>query len=213
MKETFDKTRVIGCQLMAGCVLMVMLVGCGGDEAGVVSQQQVELDGLRAERREVDKLRAENQELDRLRRDNAEAEELRRSVGEIAAIRAENEKMRNDLVVVQRDVKLSRQQILEEQAALAAAQAAGQGVVTDPNAPDPDLPMENDEIWVDPRMLGKLFPDFDWEKIQRTEPIAISQLLQQQGIVLTNYQQLVEIGITNYTIKRQKAAPTELLPQ
>lgn len=186
---------------------MVMLAGCGGDDPAKVSQQQVELDGLRAERREVDKLRAENQELDRLRRDNLEAEALRLSVGEIAAIQAENEQMRSDLAAVQKDAQLTRQQVLAAEAALAASQAAGQGVVGDPNAPDPDLPMENDEIWVEPRMLGKLFPDFDWEKVQRTEPIAIGQLLQQQGIVLTNYQQLVEIGITNYTIKRQTTAP------
>jgi hypothetical protein len=38
--------------------------------------------------------------------------------------------------------------------------------------------------------------------VAREEPINVKALLDQQGIVLTNYQQLIELGITNYQIVR-----------
>jgi hypothetical protein len=65
-----------------------------------------------------------------------------------------------------------------------------------------DIPEEGDEILVAPAMLGKLFPSANFDSIQRKEPINIKSVLDQQGITLTNYQQLVELGITNYQIVR-----------
>lgn len=65
-----------------------------------------------------------------------------------------------------------------------------------------DIPEEGDEILIPPKMLGKLIPGTNFDSVQREEPINVRSLLDQQGIMLTNYQQLVEMGITNYQIVR-----------
>jgi len=65
-----------------------------------------------------------------------------------------------------------------------------------------DIPQEGDEILIPPKMLGKLIPGANFESVQREEPINVKSLLDQRGIVLTNYQQLAEMGITNYQIVR-----------
>lgn len=71
-----------------------------------------------------------------------------------------------------------------------------------------DLPEEGDEILVPPQLLGALIPGANFENVTRQEPINIKSLLEQQGIVLTNYQQLIELGITNYTIARAPSIPS-----
>jgi hypothetical protein len=65
-----------------------------------------------------------------------------------------------------------------------------------------DIPEEDDQIMISPKLLGKLIPGANFDSIQREEPINVKSLLDQRGIVLTNYQQLVEMGITNYQIIR-----------
>ncbi|MCI0533893.1 MAG: hypothetical protein L0Z50_01555 [Verrucomicrobiales bacterium] len=65
-----------------------------------------------------------------------------------------------------------------------------------------DIPEEGDEILIPPKMLSLLLPGTNFDSVQREEPINVKSLLDQQGIVLTNYQQLVELGITNYQIVR-----------
>ena len=59
---------------------------------------------------------------------------------------------------------------------------------------------------IPPKMLGKLLPGTNFDSVQREEPIGIKALLEAQGIVLTNYQQLVQMGITNYQIVRAQRA-------
>ena len=75
-----------------------------------------------------------------------------------------------------------------------------------------DIPQEGDEVLVPPQLLGALIPGANFESIQRKEPINAKSLLdslfEQKGITLTNYQQLVEMGLTNYQIVRAQKPVT-----
>jgi hypothetical protein len=82
-----------------------------------------------------------------------------------------------------------------------AVEDAPGAIVADNLRPE-DIPQEDDEILISPKMLGKLIPGANFDSVERQEPINVKSLLDQQGIVLTNYQQLVEMGITNYQIVR-----------
>ena len=76
-----------------------------------------------------------------------------------------------------------------------------------------DIPQEGDEVLIPPRLLGKLLPGVNFDSVERQEPINVNSLLESQGIVFTNYQQLVEMGITNYQIIRaSKPATAEESP-
>ena len=55
---------------------------------------------------------------------------------------------------------------------------------------------------LDPKDLTQLLPNFDWDKLKRTEPIAVRALLEKDGVQITNAAQLREIGVTNFVIKR-----------
>ena len=200
------------CKLAIPAVICaVFLIGCGsGATQETLVAQKAELEKLQAESKEATRLRAENRELARLRRDNQEIENLKNSAAEIARLRTENEDIRSGMAAITEQAKKTRQQqMLEAEQASAAGQPGG-GVaggvgVAGVEAVDSNIPQEGDEILIEPRLLVNILPDFDWESIERTQPIAVKALLDQQGIVLTNYQQLIEIGITNYII--QKAPP------
>jgi hypothetical protein len=86
----------------------------------------------------------------------------------------------------------------EEQ--VAAADGSSDAVTE--NVRPEDVPEEGDEILIPPKLLGKLLPGTNFDSVQREEPINVKSILDQQGIVLTNYQQLLEMGITNYQIVR-----------
>jgi hypothetical protein len=78
----------------------------------------------------------------------------------------------------------------------------------------PDIPQEGDEILLEPKSLAKLLPEFNWEALERKEPIAVRALLEQHGIVFTNYQELASRGITNYIIQRNRPrAPDPAQPK
>lgn len=85
------------------------------------------------------------------------------------------------------------------------ALAAGAGDA--PINPD-DLPQEGDQIMLPPQMLGLLLPGLNPETIKRAEPINIRHLLEDQNIQITNYQQLVRMGLTNYQIIRAQKPET-----
>ncbi len=76
-----------------------------------------------------------------------------------------------------------------------------------------DIPEEGDEILIPPKLLGVLIPGANFDNIAREEPINIRDLLDQHGIVLTNYQQLIDLGITNYTIARAPKLQPEKAPE
>lgn len=196
--------------IIAALTSALFLAGCGSGSSQTSSpEQEAELKRLRQENEEISKLRAENKELPRLRRDNQEIERLKGSTEEIARIRLENESLQRDLTGLTEQAKRAAED--QRQALLAnAAQATGLGAIAGggagttgtPEAADPNLPLETDEILIEPRLLSKILPDFDFSKLERKEPVAVKALLDQQGIVLTNYQQLIELGITNYIIQK-----------
>ena len=94
-----------------------------------------------------------------------------------------------------------RQQALAQNQALIPEVAPTASTNTPPVNPD-DLPQEGDQIWVPIKLLGVLLPGVNLDAITRTEPMDVKSLLDQKGIVVTNYQQLIEMGITNYQIVR-----------
>lgn len=66
---------------------------------------------------------------------------------------------------------------------------------------------EGDDIMVDPLHLKDILPDFDWESLERKEPLAIRALLEKDGIPITNVSQLADYGITNFVIRRAIPPP------
>ncbi|MBM3840829.1 MAG: hypothetical protein FJ398_23305 [Verrucomicrobia bacterium] len=195
----------------------------GGCSDGNVSQQRAqqsqELAKLRDENKEVQRFRTENKELPRLRKENAELPQLRGQADEIEKLRKDNDRIKNEIAELSKARRQSQQAALQaqqaQQAAAALAQARGalqSGGATNVN--DPNIPQEGDELYVDPKFLTKILPDIDWSKLQRKEPLNIKGLLEQQGFVLTNYQQLIELGITNYSVRHApKPPPTAPAPQ
>jgi len=207
--QTAPRKHLLKIAVLSGAFF---LIGCdSGENRETLTKQQAELQKLQEENQAIGKLRAENKELPRLRRDNQEIETLKSSAEEIARIRVENETIRKDLTRLAEQAKLAAanraQSLLAKTAGVAGqtgAAVGGAGQANPGEAPvaDPNVPLESDEILIEPRLLAKLLPEFDWEKLERKEPVAIKALLEQQGIVLTNYQQLIEFGITNYTIRK-----------
>src|SRR5262245_55518980 len=80
-----------------------------------------------------------------------------------------------------------RADLVEEQPE--AAEGSAEDAVAENVRPE-DPPQEGDEILIPPRMLGKLIPGANFDAVEREEPINVKSLLEQRGIVLTNYQQL-----------------------
>lgn len=204
----FDMVRLKRSVLVLPLVWVVWLAGCGrADIQQQRAQQAQELEKLREENKQVQKLRAENKELPRLRRDQEELPKLRGTPEEIERLRKENDRIQSEIA----ELAKSRNQRLQaaqqarqataSPAGLAGANPTGQAGINVTNVDDPNIPREGDEILIDPKFLAKLLPQFDWSKLERKEPLAVKALLEQQGIVLTNYQQLIGLGVTNYVIQ------------
>lgn len=216
MKNNLQRDAKLRDLWRAGIFLASGLVmsGCGnGNLEHQKVQQGQELSRLRDENKEVQKLRVENKELPRLRKDQEELSKLRGTGDEIAKLKKENDLIRTQVVELAK-TQTQRRQTAAEQARQAAINAAGiaakqpgQGGLIATNSPDPNIPQEGDEIFVDPKFLAKILPQFDWSKLERKEPIAVKALLDQQGIRLTNYQQLIELGVTNYVVKHGPRPP------
>ncbi|MBI4661191.1 MAG: hypothetical protein HY735_20365 [Verrucomicrobia bacterium] len=202
--------------LLLSCVLW--LAGCSGANLEQQRAQQAqELARLQDENKELQKLRTENKELPRLRKDNEELAKLRESTGEIDRLQKENDRIKSEiaeLAKARRQSQLAAQQARQAaaQSAAARAAAAGQPILTATNVADPNAPQEGDQIFIDPKLLASLLPQFDWSKLKRKEPIDVRPLLEQQGFVLTNYQQLISLGITNYTLQRSPKPPASTRP-
>jgi flagellar biosynthesis GTPase FlhF len=211
-KNNFERLKRASLVLCFGSALW--LAGCsGGNVEQQRAQQSQQLAQLREENKEVQKLRVENKELPRLRKDNAEIPQLRGQADEIEKLRKDNDRIKNEIADLGKARRQSQQAALQaqqaQQAAAALAQARGALQSGATNAFDPNIPQEGDELYVDPKFLAKILPEFDWSKLQRKEPVNVKGLLEQQGIVLTNYQQLIELGITNYSVRH---APKQIAP-
>lgn len=211
MKIDFVKS---GCSvgLLALLALATATAACRQSTPQSADKPTPELELARAENQEVQKLRRENQELSRLREDHEEVTRLRREIDQLPALRQENEQLKSQLT---RGPRQGAQppSVGTVPPGLPNSQLTAMGnaaLATNQLEVNPaDLPQEGDEILVAPKMLSKLLPGFDWEKVERKEPVAIRSLLEQQGIIITNYQQLAEYGITNYVIQRNPVAPEE----
>lgn len=191
----------------------VLLAACSSNSSNQPDDAAA-LNQLRTENQAVVQLRRDNQDLARLRQDNAEILKLRPFSSELARLRAENQELRTQAGLKPED------RLADADASGSASGkpgARGTGAPGDPATTDAeaevdpaDLPQEGDDILVEPKYLAALLPGFDWEKIERKEPISIKSILEQKGIVLSNYKQLVDLGLTNYVIRRNPPpAPAE----
>lgn len=194
------------------------LAGCsGGNGEQQRAQQAQELTSLREENKEMQKLRTENKELPRLRKEQEELPQLRGNAEELEKLRKDNDRIRTEItnfakLRLEKDRQAAAQRA-QQAAAVAQVRGAMQAGVMATNVADPSVPQEGDEILIDPKFLAKILPQFDWSKLERKEPVAVRALLEQQGISLTNYQQLTTLGITNYVIQHAPKPPPGTVPQ
>ncbi len=71
-----------------------------------------------------------------------------------------------------------------------------------------DIAQEGDRIFVPLEMLPLILPGISTNSFTRTEPVDITQFLAVRNLTLTNYQQLVAWGVTNYRIIRTQVVET-----
>ena len=220
MNEIFQQPRrPRACGLLPMFAVCAVLTGCGvgGQQQAARDEARQELEKLQQENRELQKLQVENRELPRLRRDNQEIQSLRTNGPELAKIRQENELLKKQLAGASqlrgnRSLAANSQDPGQSALTTQAGGLTGAGTPGNPSesaVADPNLPLEGDQILIEPRLLAKLLPGFDWSKIERKDPLVVNGILEQQGIVLTNYQQLIGMGVTNYIVQRgaQKIKP------
>lgn len=194
----------------------VLITGCGSNntqDAAVAAQHQ-ERQRLQNENQELAQARADNQEVQRLKTENQELPKARSQYQEAARLKKDNEQL--------------RQQIARIAPAAASAQAhpnPGTHSAPTPTPAEQELKAkelaaleaatvhEGDDILIEPKYLKQLLPEFDWEKLDRKEPLAVRSLLEKDGVQITNTAQLHEYGITNFVIQRapqvQQAQPQE----
>lgn len=193
---------------------VLWLAGCsGGNVEQQRAQQSQELAQLREQNKEVQKLRVENKELPRLRKEHEELPQMRGQSDEIEKLRKDNDRIRAEIAAFDKARREKGLQAAQQarQAAASAQQIQGRATilpgVTATNVADANVPQDGDEIFIDPKFLAKILPQIDWSKLERKEPVAIKGMLEQQGIILTNYQQLIDFGITNYTVRHGYKPP------
>lgn len=199
----------VACALLAG--------GCDGTPRASVSQNNPEIERLREENENLEKLRADNEESQRLRKENQDIHKLRGQYQELAQVRKEHDDLQKQMAKLgmpsARTLTATAQAVSttksDQQVASLSEQPPSGAEASQPVINEKDLPQEGDEVYVEPKFLAVLLPDIDWTKLDRTEPIAIQGLLGQQGIVLTNYQELISRGITNYVVRRASKPTTQ----
>jgi hypothetical protein len=210
--------RFIACSLVA-----TMLAGCGSNpqDQERVARQEQEISQLQFENEALPKARAENEEVQRLRRENQDLPKLRNQYQEMSRLQKENEQLAQQLARVS-------PRAAADAGPLPGVAAGAPGAI--PGQPSPtatagedeglvpqDMPIEEgDEILVSPQELGQVLPGFDWENLERKEPIGVRALLEKDGFQLTNVLQLQELGLTNFIIQRvkpQSPAPPAPPPQ
>jgi hypothetical protein len=172
----------------AGLAVLPVISGCGpsAPDPQTIALTQ-ERDRLLADNQHMEQVRAENEEVQRLKRENQDLPKLRSQYQHAARLKKENEQL--------------RQQVARLAARATAAQNPGRATA----APPPANP--GDEILLEPKHLKALLPDFDWDKLERKEPLSVRSLLEKDGVQITNISQLREIGLTNYVIQRAPPTP------
>jgi|GEM_PF-1172099 len=211
-------TSTLKFEFMKSIALLSLLcaatfIGCNKTEQASVNQNDSEIERLRQENQDLAKLREENEETQRLRKENQDIHKLRGQYQELGRVRKENEELKKQaaklgvasaqsLTPAQLGTLRPDENYLSNTGKPFGERAATEGQTSTTN--ETDLPQEGDEIMVDPKFLAVLLPDIDWTKLNRTEPINIKGILESQNIVLTNYQELIGRGITNYVVRRAR---------
>jgi hypothetical protein len=213
-----------GCGLLSAC-LLGLLAGCGSDGQAPdrVAQQEEEIRRLQQENELLPQARAENEEVQRLRRENQELPKLRSQYQEMTRLQQENQQLAQ---------QLARVRPRADGPGSTPAGAAGDVAVPAGAFPPPPAPPdggggegegevmdeslmlgEGDEILVAPMEMEQILPGFDWESLDRQEPIGVRALLERDGVQLTNMLQLKEYGLTNFMIRRAQPVPVTEPPQ
>lgn len=199
--------RNVLCTLVLGHASL--WVGCSSNEAQLEldKAQHAEIERLQAENLALDQVRAENVEVKRLRVENQELPKARSQYQEAGRLKKENEQLRQQVAK------------LASARGAAAASPAAQGAssaVAGPVGGESAAALaagnidEGDEILVEPKYLKELLPEFDWEKMDRKEPLSVRPLLEKDGILITNVSQILEFGLTNYTVRKAaRTAPAQ----
>jgi TolA-binding protein len=201
---------------LAGLLILTTFVwtGCSDPSAAAAgAQARQELEQLRQENDALQQLAGDHEEAQRLRKENQEIHQLRAKNQEVVRLRSENDQLRAQIARSGNAAAAAAAAAANRPAAAPAAQPVAVAGAVPPGANEADIPMEGDEIFIQPQLLGLLIPQIDWSKVERTEPVGVKGLLDQHGIVLTNYQQLHQIGITNYVIQRKGQPQQSGAPQ
>jgi hypothetical protein len=72
-----------------------------------------------------------------------------------------------------------------------------------------NLPQPGDQILINARFIGNLIPGVQWPEGNPDQMVNVTELIQSSGLVITNYQQLQELGVEEYQIVR----PAEPAPE
>lgn len=185
------------------CAALLAASGCNSKDAADPQATALaqERQRLTAENQELAQARIDNEEVQRLQKDNQDLARLRSRYQESGRLRKDNEQLRQQLA------KLAPNNPAAKAGASDAATAGAGAASSDGDKPKPAVADENtinegDEIMIDPKHLKALMPDFDWDKLGRTEPLAVRALLEKDGIQITNVSQITEYGLTNWVIRR-----------
>ncbi|MHC1770013.1 MAG: hypothetical protein AB9869_37985 [Verrucomicrobiia bacterium] len=187
-------------------VLILSACGPGAVPDPAATAQHEEIERLQSENQALPQARTENEEVQRLKKENQDLAKLRSQYQEASRLRQENEQLRRQVAKITPAGGAAPAQgglPPTPGGAMAPGQGGAQaGELTTEVAQEPGALNEGDEILVEPKYLKALMPDFDWEKMERKEPLAIRSLLEKDGEILTNVAQLQEYGITNFVVRR-----------
>ena len=195
-------------------LIATVLAGCGGKEPSEAdAKAKAELAVLQTANKEVAKLRADNADLARLQKDNEELRRMRSVSDDLAAAKTANDQLRAQLNLEPEQLaallRQGAQSGLLSTAPLVSQLTGASDAASLPPKVDPDIPEEGDDIFIEPRYLRILMPEYgtNWDRFEKRPPISVTNLLKDRGIVITNYNQLRELGLTNFSI--QKAPPSK----
>ncbi len=179
----------------------LILTGCGSSNTTdqALATQNQEKERLQSENQELAQVTADNQEVQRLKKENQDLPKARSQYQEAARLRKENEQLRQQIVKISPQAATNLPAVTAPEMTNAAR---GQPDKTNEVAHDDHVINEGDEIMLDPASLKKLFPDFDFERLGRKEPMGVRALLEKDGVQITNTAQLNPYGFTNFVIRR-----------
>ena len=196
---------------LAALFAIASLCGCGDGKELVEanSREAQELAALQKANQEVGKLRTENESLDRLQREHEELERLRSVPTDLAKARVANNQLR--VLLGMDPVALDPVPTSDESAGVRATtpSKAAIAVANYIATLNPDMPREGDDILIEPSQFGVLMPELrgSWQEGARRAPVSATAMLKERGIVFTNYNQLRQLGITNFSIRRAPPPP------